>query len=68
MGDEHVYEIHLISSPYVPLISDGMDELEFTEAEFNMQDLVSEYRQHQVATAERKGDFDKGEELDDMMA
>ncbi len=30
-----------------------MDEMEFTEAESNMNDLVSEYQQYQDATAER---------------
>lgn len=29
-----------------------MDEMEFTEAESNMNDLVSEYQQYQDATAE----------------
>ncbi|XP_030780358.1 tubulin beta-8 chain-like isoform X10 [Rhinopithecus roxellana] len=31
--------------------SEGMDEMEFTEAESNMNDLVSEYQQYQDATA-----------------
>ncbi|KAK9766262.1 Tubulin beta chain (Beta tubulin) [Basidiobolus ranarum] len=31
---------------------DGMDDMEFTEAESNMNDLVSEYQQYQDATAE----------------
>ena len=30
---------------------EGMDEMEFTEAESNMDDLVSEYQQYQHATA-----------------
>nr|UBO76128.1 beta-tubulin [Chrysosphaeria jannelii] len=30
--------------------SEGMDEMEFTEAESNMNDLVSEYQQYQEAT------------------
>merc|ERR1712224_584424 len=30
---------------------EGMDEMEFTEAESNMNDLVSEYQQYQDATA-----------------
>ncbi|MBN3325523.1 TBB5 protein, partial [Atractosteus spatula] len=30
---------------------EGMDEMEFTEAESNMNDLVSEYQQYQEATA-----------------
>jgi len=33
---------------------EGMDEMEFTEAESNMDDLVSEY---QEATAEDDGEF-----------
>lgn len=31
--------------------SEGMDEMEFTEAESNMTDLVSEYQQYQEASA-----------------
>ena len=31
---------------------EGMDEMEFTEAEANMNDLVSEYQQYQEASAE----------------
>ena len=46
---------------------EGMDEMEFTEAESNMNDLVSEYQQYQDATAEEEGEFDEDEELDDMM-
>merc|ERR1739842_89270 len=33
-------------------IGEGMDEMEFTEAESNMNDLVSEYQQYQDATAD----------------
>lgn len=29
--------------------AEGMDEMEFTEAESNMQDLVAEYQQYQEA-------------------
>ena len=29
---------------------EGMDEMEFTEAESNMNDLVSEYQQYEAAT------------------
>ena len=39
----------------------GMDEMEFTEAESNMNDLVSEYQQYQDATAEEEGEFDEEE-------
>jgi len=31
---------------------EGMDEMEFTEAESNMQDLIAEYQQYQEATVE----------------
>ncbi|KAL1783659.1 tubulin beta chain [Sigmodon hispidus] len=38
--------------------SEGMDEMEFTEAESNMNDTVSEYQRYQDATAE-EGDFEE---------
>ncbi|KAF2354807.1 Tubulin/FtsZ GTPase domain [Trinorchestia longiramus] len=44
---------------------EGMDEMEFTEAESNMNDLVSEYQQYQEATAEEDediGDYDDEQE------
>merc|ERR1712142_540789 len=44
---------------------EGMDEMEFTEAESNMNDLVSEYQQYQEATAEEEGEFDEEEEEED---
>merc|ERR1712147_173090 len=31
---------------------EGMDEMEFTEAESNMNDLISEYQQYQEATVD----------------
>eukprot|EP00934_Nitzschia_sp_Nitz4_P000223 Nitzschia sp. Nitz4//scaffold179_size51476//45405//46878//NITZ4_006933-RA/size51476-processed-gene-0.8-mRNA-1//1//CDS//3329539237//223//frame0 len=40
---------------------EGMDEMEFTEAESNLNDLISEYQQYQDATADEgdvSGDFD----------
>jgi tubulin beta len=40
---------------------EGMDEMEFTEAESNMNDLVSEYQQYQDATADEEGEFDEEE-------
>ncbi|GAB1863462.1 Tubulin beta-3 chain [Formica fusca] len=43
---------------------EGMDEMEFTEAESNMNDLVSEYQQYQEATAEE--DFEAEECADDF--
>ena len=38
---------------------EGMDEMEFTEAESNMNDLVSEYQQYQDATADMDEEFDE---------
>nr|CAD1844848.1 unnamed protein product [Ananas comosus var. bracteatus] len=40
---------------------EGMDEMEFTEAESNMNDLVSEYQQYQDAVAEDEGYADEEE-------
>ncbi|BBG98294.1 tubulin beta 8 [Prunus dulcis] len=43
---------------------EGMDEMEFTEAESNMNDLVSEYQQYQDATADEEGyDYEDEEEV-----
>ena len=42
-----------------------MDEMEFTEAESNMNDLISEYQQYQDATVDDEDQFDdEGEELE----
>ena len=41
---------------------EGMDEMEFTEAESNMNDLISEYQQYQDATVEDHLDEDDFEE------
>jgi len=41
---------------------EGMDEMEFTEAESNMNDLVSEYQQYQDATVDDEGGEDAGAE------
>ncbi|CAL9098618.1 unnamed protein product [Musa acuminata subsp. burmannicoides] len=40
---------------------EGMDEMEFTEAESNMNDLVAEYQQYQDATADME-DYEEEEE------
>ena len=40
----------------------GMDEMEFTEAESNMNDLVSEYQQYQEATADEEEFLEEEEE------
>lgn len=36
---------------------EGMDEMEFTEAESNLCDLVSEYQQYQDASADDEGEY-----------
>ena len=36
--------------------NEGMDEMEFTEAEANMNDLISEYQQYQDATCDEEED------------
>jgi tubulin beta len=41
---------------------EGMDEMEFTEAESNLNDLISEYQQYQDATTEED---DLGDEFDE---
>ena len=41
-----------------------MDEMEFTEAESNMNDLVSEYQQYQEATVEEAQEFEAEEETE----
>jgi tubulin beta len=42
---------------------EGMDEMEFTEAESNMNDLVSEYQQYQDATVDDDGEVeDEGDQ------
>ncbi|KAK5986338.1 Tubulin beta chain, partial [Trichostrongylus colubriformis] len=43
---------------------EGMDEMEFTEAESNMNDLVSEYQQYQEATADEEGEMEGAVEND----
>jgi len=46
--------------------TEGMDEMEFTEAESNMIDLVSEYQQYQEATIDddEEGEFEEEEDED----
>lgn len=45
---------------------EGMDEMEFTEAESNMQDLVAEYQQYQEATVEEEGDYEEQPAEEDL--
>ena len=44
---------------------EGMDEMEFTEAESNVNDLTSEYQQYQDATAEDDSEYDEEDDDDD---
>lgn len=44
-------------------IGEGMDEMEFTEAESNMNDLVSEYQQYQDATVDDEQNYDDGYDM-----
>ena len=43
----------------------GMDEMEFTEADSNVTDLVSEYQQYEEASAEEEGEFEEGDEMEE---
>jgi len=42
---------------------EGMDEMEFTEAESNLQDLLSEYAQYQEAGIDEEPEGEYEEEL-----
>ncbi len=44
-----------------------MDEMEFTEAESNMNDLVSEYQQYQEATIDDENEEDEDVEDEEEM-
>ena len=41
-----------------------MDEMEFTEAESNMNDLISEYQQYQDAACGVEGEDDEAMEME----
>jgi tubulin beta len=45
---------------------EGMDEMEFTEAESNMQDLVAEYQQYEQAGVEDEEEFEEGYEQEEQ--
>jgi len=44
---------------------EGMDEMEFTEAESNMHDLISEYQQYQEASVDEEGAEEAQEEKEE---
>ena len=54
-----------LTTPSCKYTGEGMDEMEFTEAESNMNDLVAEYQQYQDAPVDEDGD-DYQEEEDDQ--
>ncbi|KAH9300918.1 hypothetical protein KI387_012501 [Taxus chinensis] len=43
-------------------MGEGMDAMEFTEVESNMNDLVLEYQQYQDATADDEGKYEEEED------
>ena len=43
---------------------EDMDEMESTETESNMNDLVSEYQQYQEATADEDAEFEEEQEAE----
>lgn len=47
---------------------EGMDEMEFTEAESNMNDLVAEYQQYETASADDAGGDHGESNVDDSAA
>ncbi|GIX83172.1 tubulin beta chain [Caerostris extrusa] len=56
--------IHYVSSQSLFLhwyTGEGINEMEFTETESNMNDLMSEYQQYQEATAVEEGEFEEEE-------
>lgn len=61
MYNMQVNTCRAVLSAHVRFTGEGMDEMEFTEAESNMNDLVSEYQQYQDASAEEEGEFDEEE-------
>lgn len=42
---------------------EGMDEMEFTEAESNMNDLVAEYQQYQDATIDEDDEYEVDDDV-----
>jgi len=47
-------------------IDEGMDELEFSEAESNITDLISEYQQYQMAGIENEEFVDNNSVMNDQ--
>ena len=48
-------------------IGEGMDEMEFTEAESNLSDLVTEYQNYQDASADDEEEANADAENEAMM-
>ncbi|KAL5100060.1 hypothetical protein RYX36_004387 [Vicia faba] len=51
-----------LTIPSCKYTEEGMNEMEFTEAESNMNDLVAEYQQYQDAPVDEDGDDYQEEE------
>ena len=58
------FKILVLTSFSFFLIGEGMDEMEFSEAESNQNDLISEYQQYQDATAAPDDDDDEDDEVE----
>jgi hypothetical protein len=52
-------EFHTLVTSHYCLFAFALSEMEFTEAESNMNNLVSEYQQYQDATVDEEGEFDE---------
>ena len=70
MGDPHSPHPLRTSYKYAPkaflhwYTGEGMDPMEFTEAESNMNDLISELVQYQDAPTDDNDDYDSESEYD----
>ncbi|KDO63818.1 hypothetical protein CISIN_1g0477571mg, partial [Citrus sinensis] len=52
------YFVEWIPNNVKSSVCEGMDEMEFTEAESNMNDLVAEYQQYQDATIDEDVEYE----------
>ena len=55
--------IYTLSHQLCLSLSPLLCQMEFTEAESNLNDLVSEYQQYQDASAEEEAEFDEDEDF-----
>ncbi|MFQ6660323.1 hypothetical protein Gotur_028902 [Gossypium turneri] len=59
LDNEALYDICFRTLKLSNPSCEGMDEMEFTEAESNMNDLVSEYQQYQDATVDEEEEYEE---------